>query len=338
MSDRNESTTLPSLTSGTFPVPAVIAAAGDEASEHFLDFFAANIRNPNTRAAYVQAAAQFFHWCAMRKLRLKEIRPLHMAGYIEAKQKTMSPPSVKQHLAALRVLFNWLVVKQVLPTNPALFVKGPRFSRQIGITPILEAAQMRELLNSIAVTRAEEDSGKHGGGLVDLKGLRDRAAIAVMAYTFARVSAVAGLKRGDYTLEGKRARLRLHEKGGKEKLVWLHHEAEDFLDAYLAASGITDPKAALFQSLDKKHRLTGKGMSRRDMLRAVKTRCETAGLPTTICNHTFRGTGITVFLQNGGSLEAAQDMANHTDPRTTKLYDRREDLATLSEIERRIAF
>jgi site-specific recombinase XerD len=261
-----------------------------------------------------------------------------MAGYIEAKQKTMSPPSVKQHLAALRVLFNWLVIKQVVPTNPALFVKGPKFSRQVGITPILEAAQMRELLNSIAVTREGQVSGKHGGGLEDLKGLRDRAAIAVMAYTFARVSAVAGLKRGDYTFEGKRARLRLHEKGGKEKLVWLHHEAEDFLDAYLAATGITDPKASLFQTLDKKHRLTGKGLSRRDMLRAVKIRCQDVGLPDTICNHTFRGTGITVFLQNGGSLEAAQDMANHTDPRTTKLYDRREDLASLSEIERRIAF
>jgi site-specific recombinase XerD len=329
---------LPVIPTSHLPVPPVIAAAGDEASEHFLEFFAANIRNRNTRAAYVQAAAQFFDWCANRTLRLKEIRPLHMAGYIEAKQKTMSPPSVKQHLAALRVLFNWLVIKQVVPTNPALFVKGPKFSRQVGITPILEAAQMRELLNSIAVTREQRDSGKHGGGLEDIKGLRDRAAIAVMAYTFARVSAVAGLKRGDYTLEGKRARLRLHEKGGKEKLVWLHREAEDLLDAYLTAIGISDPKAALFQTLDKKHRLTGKGMSRRDMLRAVKLRCKAIGLPVTICNHTFRGTGITVFLQNGGSLEAAQDMANHTDPRTTKLYDRRKDLATLSEIERRIAF
>jgi site-specific recombinase XerD len=94
----------------------------------------------------------------------------------------------------------------------------------------------------------------------------------------------------------------------------------------------------VFQSLSKTHRLTGEALSRRDMLRMVKERCLAAELPGTICNHTFRGTGITVFLQNGGSLEAAQDMANHSDPRTTKLYDRRKDLATLSEIERRIAF
>ena len=74
------------------------------------------------------------------------------------------------------------------------------------------------------------------------------------------------------------------------------------------------------------------------MLEMVKARCRVAGLSEEFCNHTFRGTGMTVFLLNGGSLEAAQDMANHADPRTTKLYDRRKDLATLNEIERRIAF
>ena len=247
-----------------------------------------------------------------------------MAAYIEGKQRELSAPSVKQHLAGLRMLFHWMVLGQVLPTNPALFVKGPKFSRQVGITPILEPSQMRELLDSIETT--------------SLKGLRDRAAIALVAYTFARVTAVVLLLREDYRVHGKRPQLRLQEKGGKEKLVWLHHKAEEFLDRYLEKARITDPQAPLFQSLDKLHRLTGQGMSRRDLLRAVKQRCANAGLSDAICNHTFRGTGITVFLQNGGSLEAAQDLANHSDPRTTKLYDRRKDLATLSEIERRIAF
>jgi site-specific recombinase XerD len=320
-------------------VPAIIADAGDKASEHFLEFFAATIRNKNTRAAYMQAVAQFCRWCQQHQLRLATIRPLHMSAYIEG--MNMSAPSVKQHLAALRGLFNWLVVKQVVPENPALFVKGPRFSRQIGITPILEAEQMRMLLDSIPLVREVKIAKKHGGGqreLADVKGLRDRAVIAIMAYTFARVSAVAGLKRGDYRLEGKRARLRMLEKGGKEKLVWLHHEAEQYLDAYLAAVQIDEGLAALFPTLDKTHRMTGTPLSRRDILRIVKERCRAAGLSETFCNHTFRGTGITVFLQNGGALEAAQDMANHSDPRTTKLYDRRKDLATLSEIERRIAF
>lgn len=308
----------------TVPVPALIAGAGEQARERFFEFFAAQIRNRNTRSAYLQAAHQFFGWCEERGLILQQIRPLHVAAYIEAKQRELSAPSIKQHLAGLRMLFNWLVLGQVLPNNPALFVKGPKFSRQVGITPILEASQMRDLLDSIETT--------------SLKGLRDRAAIAVMAYTFARVSAVVLLQREDYRFQGKRPQLRLQEKGGKEKLIWLHHEAEEFLDRYLEKAGITDAKAPLFQTLDKLHRLTGQGISRRDLLRAVKQRCASAGLPETICNHTFRGTGITVFLQNGGSLEAAQDLANHSDPRTTKLYDRRKDLATLSEIERRIAF
>lgn len=200
---------------------------------------------------------------------------------------------------------------------------------------------MRQLLDSIPIIRKIKVPAKHGGGhkeIPDIKGLRDRAVIAIMAYTFARVGAVVRSKRGDYRLEGKRARLRLLEKGNKEKLVWLHREAEEFLDAYIAAAGIRDGDAPLFQTLDKAHRLTGQSITRRDMLRVVKDRCRSAGLSEAFCNHTFRGTGITVFLHNGGALEAAQDMANHSDPRTTKLYDRRKDLATLSEIERRIAF
>jgi integrase/recombinase XerD len=233
------------------------------------------------------------------------------------------------------------VIKQVVPDNPALFVKGPKFSRKIGVTPIMEAKEVRVLLDSIPVTRRIKVSKEHGGGykeVADIKGLRDRAAMAIMGYTFARVSAVVGLTPGDYRMEGKRARLRLLEKGNKEQLVWLHHEAERYLDAYIAAAGISDPEAPLFQSLDKAHKLTGEAISRRDMLRVVKERCIAAGLSETFCNHTFRGTGMTVFLSNGGSIEAAQEMANHADPRTTKLYDRRKDLAKLSEIERRIAF
>jgi integrase/recombinase XerD len=106
----------------------------------------------------------------------------------------------------------------------------------------------------------------------DVKGLRDRAIIAIMAYTFARVSAVLKLKRSDYSLQGKRARLRLLEKGNKEKLVWPHHEAEQFLDTYLDTAKISEPAAPVFQTLNKNHRLSGAGISRRDMLRIVKGR------------------------------------------------------------------
>ena len=102
--------------------------------------------------------------------------------------------------------------------------------------------------------------------------------------------------------------------------------------------GLKTQAPPLFQSPDKAHKPTGEAFLRRDMLEVVKARCRAAGLSEEFCNHTFRGTGMTVYLHNGGSLETAQEMANHSDPRTTKLYDRRKDLATLIEIERRIAF
>jgi site-specific recombinase XerD len=114
---------LPAVLPSDFPVPAIIAAAGDEASEHFLEFFAATIRNKNTRAAYVQAAEQFFRWCEDYQLHLSTIRPLHVSAYIES--KALTAPSVKQHLAALRGLFNWLVIKQVVPENPQCSSKAP---------------------------------------------------------------------------------------------------------------------------------------------------------------------------------------------------------------------
>ena len=315
---------VPVLATRSLPIPALLADAGEEAQERFFEFFAAQIRNRNTRSAYLQAVHQFFQWCDGHRLAFAQIRPVHVAAYIESRRGDLSPPSIKQHLAGLRMLFNWMVLGQVIPSNPALFVKGPKFSRQVGVTPILEAEQMRTLLDSI--------------DCASLKGLRDRAAIALMAYTFARASAVVLLRREDYRLQGKRSQIRLQEKGGKEKMLWLHHQAEEYVDAYLEVAGITEKEAPLFQSLDKLHRLSGNPMSRRDLLRAVKQQCAYAGLPDTICNHSFRGTGITVFLQNGGSLEAPKDITNHSDPRTTKLYDRRKDLATLNEIERRIAF
>ena len=320
-------------------MPAIIAAAGGKASEHFLEILCRHdpqqehARGVRHRRRAVLRLVPGQRPAARRHSSAARLRLYRIHGN--------EPPSIKQHLAALRGLFNWLVIKQVVPDNPALFVKGPRFSRQVGITPIMESEQVRLLLDSIPIVWKVKVPRKHGGGYkeeADIKALRDRAAIAIMGYTFARVSAVVELNLGDYRLEGRRARLRLMEKGGKEKLVWLHRGAEEFLDAYIKEAGRTARDAPLFQTLDKAHRLTGEALDRRNMLGAVKARCMLAGVSEEFCNHTFRGTGITVFLQNGGSLEAAQDMANHSDPRTTKLYDRREDLATLNEIERRIAF
>ena len=156
-----------------------------------------------------------------------------------------------------------------------------------------------------------------------------------MLYSFARVSAVLGMRRQDYFGQGSRGWLRLHEKGGKRHDVPAHHRAAAALDAYVEAAGLEEPKAALFQSVDPAgRRLTGRALERRVVLAMIKRRAAAAGLPPQTCCHTFRATGITAYLSNGGTLEHAQQIAGHAPPKTTKLYDRTADTVTADEIER----
>ena len=303
--------------SGT--VPAIIDRAGGQARKRFLEFFTAIIRNENTRLAYARAVGSFFLWCESYRLELIDIEPIHVAAYVE--RHPGAPPTVKQHLAAVRMLFDWLVTGQVLVMNPAASVRGPKHVVKRGKTPVLDADQARQLLDSI-------DTAK-------LSGLRDRALIAVMVFSFARISAAVGLKVEDYYQDGKRWWLRFREKGGKQHQVPAHHAAEAYLDAYLFASHIgEEKKTPLFQSVTRHGLLTGSPMTRNDALRMVKRRAKAACLPETTCNHTFRATGITAYLSNGGTIENAQAIAAHESPRTTKLYDRTSDEITLDEIER----
>ena len=303
-------------------LPEVIVAAGPAAVERFLEFFAAAIANDRTRAAYGRAVGQFLAWCGARGLGLRAIAPLHVAAYIRTHPG--SAPTVKQHLAAIRALCDWLVVHQVLPVNPAAAVRGPKHVVTKGATPVLTPAEARALLDRI-------DTGTRVG-------LRDRALLSVLVYSFARVSAAVGMRRQDYFRQGTRGWLRLHEKGGKRHDVPAHHRAEEAVEAYLAAGGVDDDdddaKAPLFQSVDRAGRLSGRPLGRRAVLAMIKRRAAAAGLPATTCCHTFRATGITAYLSNGGTLEHAQRIAGHASPKTTKLYDRTADTITLDEIER----
>jgi site-specific recombinase XerD len=304
---------------GLKAVPAVIAGAGENASRRFVEFFTANIRNRNTRMAYMRALGPFLAWCKGRGLALGDIQPVHVATYVE--QHPGSKPTVKQHLAAIRMLFDWLVIGQVVPVNPAASVRGPKYVVRRGKTPVLRAEQARQLLDSIDVR--------------NIGGLRDRALIGVMVYSFARVSAVIGMRVEDYYQSGKRWWIRLHEKGGKRHEVPAHHNAEAYLDDYLEAAGIVGlKKSPLFRTINKRRQLTVSPMYRSDVLRMIKRRAENAGLPASTCCHTFRATGITAYLENGGTIENAQAIAAHESPRTTKLYDRTADEITLDEVER----
>lgn len=302
-------------------VPALFVNAGDVAVRRFIEFFTANIRNRNTRAAYAFAAARFSRWCDVRRIALAQLTPVIVAAYIEELGQHLDRPSVKQHLAALRMLFDYLVTGQVLPMNPAYAVRGPKHVVKTGRTPVLSAEETRILLDHIDIS--------------SIAGLRDRAIIGVMVYSFARVGAVVGMNMEDYFQEGKRWWFRLHEKGGKRHEVPAHHIAEAYVDAYLAAAQIAnDRRGPLFRSLDRKRQLTERRLHRLEVLAMIKRRARQAGLPHTTCCHTFRATGITTYLQNGGTIEHAQQIANHESPRTTKLYDRTIDAISLDEIER----
>ena len=269
-------------------LPEVIVDAGPAAVERFLEFFAAAIANDRTRAAYGQAVGQFLAWCGARGLGLRAIAPLHVAAYIRTHPGSV--PTVKQHLAAIRAICDWLVVHQVLPVNPAAAVRGPKHVVTKGATPVLTPAEARALLDRI-------DTGTRVG-------LRDRALLSVMVYSFARVSAAVGMRRQDYFRQGTRGWLRLHEKGGKRHDVPAHHRAEEAVEAYLAAGGVEDAKAPLFQSVDRAGGLSGRPLGRRAVLAMIKRRALAAGLPASTCCHTFRATGITAYLSNGGTLRA----------------------------------
>ena len=304
--------------------PPAVFLLHEGAAERFFGFFTANHRNKNTRRAYYKAACRFSNWCEGRGLLdLADVKPPHVAAYIEMlglpepQGQGLSKPTVKQHLAALRMLFDWLVVGHVLDANPAHAVRGPKYSQKKGKTPVLDREEARALVAAIDTS--------------SLTGLRDRALIGVMIYTFARVGAVLQMKVEDYFSQARRGWVRLHEKGGKEHEAPCVPKLEAYLDEYIAAAGIADDKGGpLFRTTGRStgtpHRLT-----QQDAYRLIQRHAKRAGIKTRIGNHSMRATGITDYLKSDGSLSEARKMANHADSRTTQLYDRRGDTASLDE-------
>ena len=307
----------------TYIVPALIADAGDAAGWRYVEFFTANIENPHTRRAYARACGRFFAWCEHRGLTLPAIRPFDVAAWVKELREEHSTPGVKQQLAAVRMLFDWLITGQVVPTNPAASVRGPKYVVTTGKTPVLDGREWRKLLDAIPADTVRD--------------LRDRALIATLTYSFARVGAALKLKVEDLRPQGTGWQLHLHEKGGKEHRMPCHHALAEMLHAYIAAAGIAeDRKGWLFRTSPRHNGaiLTEKPMDQKDAWRMIRKHAAAAGIAAPIGNHSFRATGITNFLENGGSLENAQDMAAHASPRTTRLYDRRKDRLKQAEVER----
>jgi site-specific recombinase XerD len=304
-------------------LPTLVATAGDRAQIRFLEFFAVSIRNAHTRRAYSRAVLDFLNWCEGRGVAsLVDLQPLHVGAYVEAMSQARSAPTAKQHLAAIRRLFDWLVMGQVVPFNPAASVRGPAHSARSGKTPVLDPTEARQLIDAIDVSKPV--------------GLRDRALIGLMAFSFSRIGAATAMKVEDVFVQNRRLWVRLHEKGGKRHEMPCHHALEEYLHAYIDGCGLADePKGALFRTIQRgRGVLTTTPLPQANAYAMIGRRAAAAGIATKIGNHTFRATGITAYLKNGGTLENAAAMANHASTRTTQLYDRRRDEISLDEVER----
>jgi integrase/recombinase XerD len=297
----------------TAGIVAWVAQAGNSARFAFEEFFYGQIRNPFTRKAYLRAVRVFARWCEERELELVQVMPADVGRHLD--ELPLAPPTRKLHLAALRQFFDQLVLRHALVFNPALSVRGKRYQVIEGKTPEISREHARRLLSSIDTSH--------------IVGLRDRAVIAILIYTAARVGAVAKLRRADFYETGDQYCLRFHEKGGKVREIPVRHDLQRWIQEYLKASAQqannAQPLAPIFcTTVRRTKRLTARSMTADDMGRMLKRRLRDAGLSLRLSPHSLRVATLTDLLSQGLSLDDVQNLAGHADPRTTRLYDRRQ--------------
>jgi site-specific recombinase XerD len=298
-------------------VPAVVAAAGDAAQFAWEEFFEAEISNPHTRKNYLHAVRKFLAWAASQDKELIRITPGDVGRYFQV--LPLAVPTKKLHLAGVRKFFDRLVNRHVVVINPAATVRAERYSVVEGKTPEIRPEQARALLASIDTS--------------DPVGLRDRAVLALLIYTAARVGAVARLTLKSLQHDGTQYTLRFAEKGGKSREIPLRHDLQQFLLDYIQAAGISE--GPVFRTAVRKTKtLTRNPVTGIDICRMMKRRLREAGLPTHFSPHSFRVATITNLLEQDQPLEAVQFLAGHADPRTTRLYDRRGRKVTRNLVER----
>jgi integrase len=315
--------------------PSLSESKREKAAEALLNVLDGQIRNIHTRAAYKRAWKAFFEFCALYKLELERIKPYHFelwmkynTGNTEAKRRPLATATLRQHLAGIRLLFDSLLEQGIVDLNPAARAKAPRLQRESSHTPVFEEEEIKAFMGSI-----KPDS---------LISIRDKALFSVLIYTWARVSAVVALRIEDY-YERKGTRwLRLAEKRGKIHEVPVHSRAREAIDQWLTSSGLGDnPAAPLFPAFYGKNKLAEtqnpkalRHMHPTSVWKLVQLRALASGIKKRVCCHSFRATGITEYMNRGGTLEVAQRIAGHSQLSTTKIYDRSQDRLTIEEIER----
>ena len=302
-------------------VPAVLRRAGKNALFAADEFFAARISNPHTRRAYARIVGRFLAWCGNQDLELRQVSPGLAGRFID--QLPGDSPTQNQALAALRHFFDALVIRHAVGLNPFSSVRGRKHSVMDGKTPQLAIQQARHLLASIDVSH--------------VVGLRDRALLGTLAYTGARVGALARLRRQDLEDQGAQRVLRFREKGGQQREIPVRHDLDGWLEAYLQAARIVaDPKETpLFRAaMGKQKKLSAGSLSANAMRRMLKRRLKDARLPDIFSPHSFRVLVVTDLLTQDVPLEDVQYLAGHANPKTTQIYDRRQKRVTRNIVER----
>jgi integrase/recombinase XerD len=306
-----------SIRAAASPAPPIVLEAGSSAKFAWDEFFQAEIANVHTRKNYLHAVRRFLQWAEEEKLDLVRIAPGDIGRYFQGLE--FAVPTKKLHLAALRKFFDRMVNRHAVVLNPAATVKTDRYSVVEGKTPEISADQARILLKSIDTS--------------SLVGLRDRAVLAVLVYTTARVGAVARLTMKSLQNDGTQYSLRFAEKGGKSREIPVRHDLQVFLMEYIQSGAIAE--GPLFRTAKgKTELLTLNAMTGIDMCRMMKRRLREAGLPSLFSPHSFRVATITNLLEQNVPLEDVQGLAGHADPRTTRLYDRRRRKVTRNLVER----
>jgi integrase/recombinase XerD len=280
-------------------------------------------RSPSadTRSNYARDVAQFLRFLghANRPEALLDVRPHHVAAWRDQlRADGLVNSSVARKMTALRSLFSYLKTYGYAGANPAHsdFVATPAVPRD-GKTVGLSPEECRKLLDAPDAATPV--------------GIRDRAILALLAYSACRVGELARLQVGAYKTTGGHRVLEIFGKGGKERRVPLHPEAVERLEEWIDTAAVRDEaesplfRAALTARAYGQDGFRGTPLTRRAVQYLVKRYAAAVGLDPAVTVHSFRVTALTTAREQGVDIIDLQDYAGHADPRTTLGYIRSRD-------------
>ncbi|MEP6341985.1 MAG: tyrosine-type recombinase/integrase [Maricaulaceae bacterium] len=313
-------------------IPAAILNASEGPFlKLYHEFINVSIKSRDTARTYKNATTLFLLWCQENGIDdIIDIEPITVRKYVDHLYEDRGRKSAaKVAYYGSKTMFQYFVDNGALKTNPAAGVKYPFVNDTRGKTQTISKEEVRAILDHLtAITEREDPPAKPTD-------YRDRALIALMAFGFVRIGGSLSVRRGDYYKEDGHWWMDFEEKGAQCHSLPILGELKEYIDSYIQAGSITDKDKWLFQSANRNGALSGKQYDRGNSRIMIAKRANQAGIEVDkISNHTFRATGITNFLQEGGTMSEAQDIANHKHQETTKRYDRRDRTKLISVVKK----